>query len=94
LTEPNTKLRDLQLALASCVGALILILILASLLLVCSVLPTTLRPVATYFGGPLDVTEARCGWHLLGLQSSLYSASSALPAWVLVSRLGFDFSGD
>jgi hypothetical protein len=100
LTEPNTKMRDLQLPLlAWCVGALILILILTSLVLVCSVLPTTLHPVATYFGGPFDclVTEARCGWHAWGFRKLLrvpYNALSALPGWVVVLRLGLCFGGD
>lgn len=78
-------------------GALILILILASLVLVCSVLQTTLRPVATYSGGPLDrfVTETRSGWRVRGLQNFLrvpYSALSTLPFLVLV--LGLGFGGD
>lgn len=93
-------MRDLQLPLLVwCVGALILILILTSLILVCSVLPTTLHPVATYFGGPFDclATEARYGWHAWGFRKLLrvrYSDFSALPGQVLVLRLGFGFSGD
>jgi hypothetical protein len=100
LTEPNTKMQDLQLPLLVwCVGALILVLILTSLVLVCSALPTTLHQVATYFGGPFDcpATEARCGWHAWGFRKLLrvpYSAFPALPGWVLVSTLGLGFSGD
>ncbi|CAF3665288.1 unnamed protein product [Fusarium graminearum] len=84
-------MRDLQLPLVWCVGALILILILTSLVLVCSVLPTSLHRVATYFGGPFDclVAEARCGWHAWGFRKLLrvpYNAFSALPGWIAELR--------
>ncbi|PTD03796.1 hypothetical protein FCULG_00002655 [Fusarium culmorum] len=92
-------MRDLQLPLVWCVGALILILILTSLVLVCSVLPTSLHRVATYFGGPFDclVAEARCGWHAWGFRKLLrvpYNAFSALLGWVLALRLGLCFGGN